>query len=73
MDFVLEVVLPIVTVIFAFSLGWIIRGATKKDNGTLHLVEFENGTFDILLEVKAKPEDMINGQELYLTVHKTRG
>ena len=73
MDFALNIVLPVVVAILAFGIGWIVRSAARKDNGTLHVVEFENGTFDMLIEIKAKPKDLINGQDLILTVHKTRG
>lgn len=59
-------------VIASFALGWIIRGATKKTFGMMHIVEFQDGTVDMLIEVKSKPEELFNGQDVILTVHKTR-
>ena len=71
-DFFLNVLLPIIVVVAAFMLGWIIRGATKKTFGMMHIVEFQDGTVDMLIEVKSKPEELFNGQDVILTVHKTR-
>lgn len=72
-DFFANWALPIIVVVAAFSVGWIIRGATKKTYGTMHVVSFDDGTVDMLLEIKSKPEDLIDGQELIFTVNKTRG
>lgn len=71
-DFFLNVLLPIIVVVAAFMFGWITRGATKKTFGMMHIVEFQDGTVDMLIEVKSKPEELLNGQDVILTVHKTR-
>ena len=72
-EFITGWLFPILACIMAFSAGWIIRGATKKTNGKMHVVEFDDGTVDMLIEVGSKPEELMNGQELIFTVHKTRG
>lgn len=72
-DTVLNLVCCFIALTLAFFIGWIIRGAAKKTFGVMHIVEFENGTVDLLVEIKSSPEKLSNGQNLILTVHKTRG
>lgn len=73
LEFFLNYICPIIAVVSAFSCGWMIRGASKKTYGTMHVVSFDDGTVDMLIEIKSKPENLINGQELIFTVNKTRG
>lgn len=73
MEFFASYIVPIITTLGAFVVGWVVRGVTKKTYGTMHVVSFDDGTVDVLLEIKSKPENLINGQELMFTVNKTRG
>ena len=67
----LNIVCAIVALVLAFGLGWFIRGAGKKFQGILDVVEWEEGEPDVLLRIDEPPTNFVDGQQIFLLVHKT--
>ena len=69
----IEAVVGLGIFVLGFFLGWLWnRSDSDKQIGTLSIVEWADGTNDLLMETKVAPIDLKNGQTVSLYVHKTR-
>lgn len=50
----------------------LMSGMNKKMIGTLNVVEWDDGTSELLLQLDEGPENFSNGEEISLRIHKTR-
>lgn len=62
-----------VCLFLGFCLG-IIVGSSGHANpiGIMNVVEWPDGTFDLLLQLEDQPNNLVDGQEVNVKVHRTR-
>lgn len=65
-------------ILLGFLIGYfvgVVRGrSTIRDPiGNLAIVDWDDGTVDVLLETSVPPSDMHDGETIGLHVHRTRG
>ena len=71
MDIFWNWILPILVVLLAFAVGWILRGRGRQSYGVLNVVVWPDGTADLLLQIEKAPGELQDMQEIVLQVHKT--
>lgn len=55
-------------------LGWIFRGIvlSKPPIGTIDMVEWQDGTYDLLLQLDHELTSLSNGEEVNVKIRRTR-
>ena len=62
-----------VCLFLGFVLGILLAGDGQQEAiGTMNVVEWPDGTFDLLLQLENQPNNLQNGQEVTVRVHRTR-
>ena len=63
-----------VCLFLGFCLGLLLGGSGSHANsiGTINIVEWPDGTYDLLLQLERQLGELDNGQEVMVNVHKTR-
>ena len=62
-----------VCLFLGFCLG-LIAGSSGHVNpiGIMNVIEWPDGTFDLLLQLEDQPNNLVDGQEVNVKVHRTR-
>lgn len=65
-------------VLLGFLVGFVVgvvrdRSTLREPVGRLAIVDWEDGSVDVLLETNVPPSDMQDGQTIGLLVRRTRG
>ena len=62
-----------VCLFLGFCIGLLLGGGSHSSSiGTMNVVEWPDGTYDLLLQLEDQPSSLKNEQEVVVKVHKTR-
>ena len=62
-----------VCLFLGFCLGIFLGSISHSEPiGIMNVVEWPDGTFDLLLQLEDQPNNLVDGQEVNVKVHRTR-